>query len=291
MDTNLDELRRRVSLVDTAFAVGVDLEPDGNEWIGLCPFHGEKTPSFTLFLGKDHVWRFQCFGCGEHGDVIDFIERIKGCSTAQAIDRLKGELGASDNLPLVASSGRDVYEGIVAMPPEGAIIPGRRIAIYNPKRQKTTTLTPSMVFPYRRLDGSLIGYVLRHDLVGGGKETPSVHWVRLPDGTVCWARFPFEKPRPLYRQEHIGDARQVIVVEGEKCADAQAELRGKPAVSWIGGTYGVKYADWSPLSGRDALIVPDCDGPGLSTAIEIAECLTGVADRVRIVDVTKEARL
>lgn len=52
----------------------------------------------------------------------------------------------------------------------------------------------------------------------------------------CWARFPFSKPRPLYGLDMIRDAKQVIVVEGEKCRNALAKATGRTVVSWPGGT-------------------------------------------------------
>ncbi len=288
--TDIDQIRLRVSLYDTVRSCGVDLEPDGREWVGCCPLHNERTPSFTLFAGKDGIWRFQCFGCGEHGDVIDFIEKVKGVSTAEAIKILGGEVKAGGNIaPPPQAASRDIYAGIEALDPVGEIIPGKRVAIYNPKRENTTAFAPSMVFPYRRADGSVMGYVLRHDLADGGKETPQVHWVRLPSGKTCWARFPFPKPRPLYGLDRLGDGGQVIVVEGEKCADALFNLRQRATVSWPGGTHGVRYVDWSPLRGRDVVIWPDADGPGFATATAIAEVLGGLADRVRFIDVIEGA--
>ena len=64
----LDELRARVSL---AAIVGrrVKLVKRGREYIGLCPFHKEKTPSFSVVEDKGF---YHCFGCGAHGDVIGF---------------------------------------------------------------------------------------------------------------------------------------------------------------------------------------------------------------------------
>ncbi|MEK1898351.1 MAG: hypothetical protein AAAB19_02225, partial [Rhizobium sp.] len=131
-------------------------------------------------------------------------------------------------------------------------------------------------------DGSLSGYVLRHDLADGAKETPMVMFVRLPDGTETWCRFPFPKPRPIYGLQDIGD-RQVLIVEGEKCRDRLHESSGRAVVSWAGGTQGVKHTDWSPLSGRDVLIWPDFDAPGMAAANEIAAQLASLGSRVRLV--------
>ena len=60
----------------------------GNEWKGLCPFHSERTPSFTIYAGDE---RAKCFGCGWQGDVIEFVRKAYGYSFTQAVDRLGGD--------------------------------------------------------------------------------------------------------------------------------------------------------------------------------------------------------
>lgn len=55
---------------------------------GLCPFHNEKTPSFTIY--KD---RFHCFGCGEKGDVIDFVVKYYRLTVGEAIQQLASGAG------------------------------------------------------------------------------------------------------------------------------------------------------------------------------------------------------
>ncbi len=85
----LDELRARLTL---SGVVGrrVKLMRRGREFTGLCPFHNEKTPSFTVSDDKSF---FHCFGCGEHGDVISFVQKTEGLSFAEAVERLAGEAG------------------------------------------------------------------------------------------------------------------------------------------------------------------------------------------------------
>ena len=86
----LDELRGRVSISDV---VGrrVRLTRKGRgEATGLCPFHNEKTPSFTVSEDKGF---FHCFGCGAHGDVIGFVMRSEGLEFPQAVEKLAGEAG------------------------------------------------------------------------------------------------------------------------------------------------------------------------------------------------------
>lgn len=85
----LDEIRARVSL---AGIVGrrVKLTKRGHEHSGLCPFHSEKTPSFTVSEEKGF---YHCFGCGAHGDSIGFVMRVEGLSFPEAVERLAGEAG------------------------------------------------------------------------------------------------------------------------------------------------------------------------------------------------------
>ncbi|WP_187820554.1 DNA primase [Pasteuria penetrans] len=65
----------------------VRIEPRGREWFGLCPFHAERTPSFTVSPTKQF---FYCFGCSMSGDAIRFLVEMEGISTAEACERLVG---------------------------------------------------------------------------------------------------------------------------------------------------------------------------------------------------------
>ncbi|HJO96805.1 MAG: DNA primase [Rhodospirillales bacterium] len=85
----LDELRARVGVADV---VGrrVRLTRKGREHLGLCPFHKEKTPSFTV---NDEKGFYHCFGCGEHGSAIDFVMKTEGLSFPETVERLAAEAG------------------------------------------------------------------------------------------------------------------------------------------------------------------------------------------------------
>ncbi|WP_247355780.1 virulence-associated E family protein [Bradyrhizobium sp. 160] len=92
---------------------------------------------------------------------------------------------------------------------------------------------------------------------------------------------------PLYGLQTLGDARQVIVVEGEKCRDALAGETGRTVVSWAGGTQGVQHTDWTPLAGRNVVIWPGAD----QSADQIASVLTGLKCTVRFLAATNETSL
>ncbi len=85
----LEELRERVSLVETV-AHKVRLARRGREHTGLCPFHKEKTPSFTV---SDDKGFYHCFGCGAHGDAISFVMGTDGLSFPEAVEKLAAEVG------------------------------------------------------------------------------------------------------------------------------------------------------------------------------------------------------
>lgn len=65
----------------------IKLQRAGGEFKGCCPFHADRSPSFTIYKGGE---RFQCFGCGASGDVLDFVQRSQGVSLREAADMLTG---------------------------------------------------------------------------------------------------------------------------------------------------------------------------------------------------------
>ncbi len=85
----LDEVKLRTSLSEV-IGRRVQLRKKGREWEGLCPFHKEKTPSFTVNEEKGF---YHCFGCGEHGSVFDFIMKTDGLSFPETVERLTADAG------------------------------------------------------------------------------------------------------------------------------------------------------------------------------------------------------
>lgn len=85
----MDELRNRL-LVSSIVGRRVTLTKAGREFKGLCPFHNEKTPSFTV---NDDKGFFHCFSCGAHGDVIEFEMRANHLSFTDAVEVLADQCG------------------------------------------------------------------------------------------------------------------------------------------------------------------------------------------------------
>ena len=83
----LDELKARIGVAEV-IGKSVKLARRGRQFLGLCPFHGEKTPSFHVY--EDH---YHCFGCGAHGSVIDFVMRSERVAFREAVERLAAQAG------------------------------------------------------------------------------------------------------------------------------------------------------------------------------------------------------
>lgn len=85
----LDELRSRISIADVV-GTKVKLTKRGHEYLGLCPFHNEKTPSFTVNESKGF---YHCFGCGAHGDIVKFEMDANGLPFIDAVKKLADKVG------------------------------------------------------------------------------------------------------------------------------------------------------------------------------------------------------
>ena len=85
----IDDLKSHADLVQVV-QERVPLRRAGTSWKGLCPFHGEKTPSFNVHGDKGY---FKCFGCGVGGDVIKFVELYDKLAFPEAVRQLAGRFG------------------------------------------------------------------------------------------------------------------------------------------------------------------------------------------------------
>lgn len=93
----LQELKNRCSIEDI-ISQHVQLKRAGSNLVGCCPFHSERTPSFTVFLNREN---FYCFGCGAGGDVITFVMKMQNVDYITAVEYLADRAGLrmpEDNL-------------------------------------------------------------------------------------------------------------------------------------------------------------------------------------------------
>ncbi len=94
MDSSRDQIEEIKSRLDIVDIVGkyVALKIAGKNFSGRCPFHAEKTPSFIV---SPELQRYKCFGCGESGDIFNFIQKIENIDFPETLEKLAKEAGVT----------------------------------------------------------------------------------------------------------------------------------------------------------------------------------------------------
>jgi hypothetical protein len=290
-DVERARLCEQANLVDL-IGGSIQLKKRGKNYVGCCPFHGERTPSFNVIPSKQY---FHCYGCGKNGDAItwlieqhglDFVEACK-CLDERAFERL--DLTTARIIAPAPEAVPDVR--LVPLLPVPRDAPslfgtdGWTVPIFNPGKNKASKWKPLRADEYRDGEGGLLGYVLRAEFKDDSgkftKVTPTVTYCIKPDGSKTWALCLFPILRPLCGLDELAakpDA-PVLIVEGEKCRAASAgALPMYATVTWPGGSNGLggtswhdavkgphytqPLVDWSAMAGRDAVLWPDADEAG-----------------------------
>ena len=240
-----------------------------HEYLALCPFHTEQTPSFRIY--RDHA---HCFGCSWHGDQFRWLMTYERMGFVGAVQYLCNWSGSTEISAEGIERTRQVDYGwhpILPVPEDAPALLdtfGRTLRVFNPKRagerNEWSSWRPAMAHPYRSATGALLGYVLRINWRDGRKFTPTVTFCEGETGERRWCITAFPRPLPLYRLDQLAQSnRTVILVEGKKTADAAARLLPQlTTITWPGGSKSYRHVDFSPLSGREVVCVPDADRAG-----------------------------
>ena len=118
---DITAVKERTSIEDVV-RDHVTLRPAGvGSLKGLCPFHDEKSPSFTV---RPAVGSYHCFGCGEGGDVISFVQKVEHLTFTESVERLAAKLG----LELRYEEGGGPREGGVSLGKRSRLIEAHRVA-------------------------------------------------------------------------------------------------------------------------------------------------------------------
>ena len=112
-DLATESLKSQLDIVDVIGQyVRLKKQGAGERFVGLCPFHSEKTPSFGVNSARQY---YKCFGCDAAGDVFDFVQQIEGVSFLEAKKRLAEQAGITlvrsrSNYPRIAEADRTQAE-------------------------------------------------------------------------------------------------------------------------------------------------------------------------------------
>jgi putative DNA primase/helicase len=274
---------------------------DGHEWkIGSLAGEAGKSLSINMRTG---VWKD--FASDEGGgDLLSLYAKSRGLQM----------LAAARELGLVREDGPGAFSPPVSPPPaqpksiaRSEWEPIRPVPAdapdYRTQWGHYARGVPVRHWEYRDGDGALLGVICRFETSDGGKDILPLSWCTHPRKPSQWRYIAFGTPRPLYGLQRLAAApdQPVIVVEGEKCADALHELIAgvSPVVAWPGGGKAVALADWQPLAGRRVVLWPDADRkadkrtgeifpqhrqPGIAAMESIAAILLELGCEVRIVD-------
>lgn len=153
-DELIDEIRSKNDIVDI-ISQYVVLKRSGRNFFGLCPFHKEKSPSFSVSPDKQI---FHCFGCGVGGNVFHFVEKIENLGFIESLEMLADRAGI--NLPTISNS---VDDKLLKLKSKVYDINAETAKFYHENLYKTTSKEAQNYIKKRKLDNRtlknfLIGY-------------------------------------------------------------------------------------------------------------------------------------
>lgn len=238
-----------------------------------------RLPSMLLALFPAGKIRGHKFVVGNiHGDPGDSLEvALDGEKAGLWLDHATGQGGDVFEL-IAASHGLDTRTDFGAVMEAAARLVGRALTLPMPSRAEAPLddLGPhSAKWDYLSPSGELIACVYRYDPEPGRKE------FRPWDVRARMCRAP--DPRPLYNLPAVVQSDTVILVEGEKCADALIRNGITATTAMNGARAPIDKTDWSPVAGKGVVIWPDRDPPGWDYAEAAARaCVAAGAASVAI---------
>lgn len=283
MKKTADEIARSVDLASLLTSYGVELKQRGNEYKAKCIWHDDTRPSMSVFCGDEGKWVCYCHSCGEGGDAIDVVQQMDGCDKATAIERIKANHFVRDDTRIQAQKPIKPTLWQHEMPPE---------PLSNFDLPK---LTYQSHWTYLDGDEKLLGYVVRYIEEDGEKTyRPWTYGRHASHLNPSWKSQAWTAGRrPIYGLDLLAKrpTDKVLIVEDEKTADAaRALMPGMVCITWPGGANGIAHVDWTPLKGRNILLVPDADFAGEKAMINVAAYLLAIGCTVRQLDTSDKAK-
>lgn len=253
------------ALLDRAESLMQQWLPNGHKSNGrwyVGDFDGSEGKSANVSL-KTGTWIDNGRGADDKGgDLIGLYARIRGLSNAEAARELMRDQGWS-RLP-VQTPAKSKKSDVDWMPlhpvPDDA-------PHYKTQWSHYARGVPNGGhWEYRNTEGRLLGVVVRFNKSDGSKDVQPISFCQGSNGVRQWRYKAFTQPRPLYGLDRLTETSAehralVIVVEGEKKADALYEALGRttPVLGWPGGCKTVHMANWSFLQDYRVLCWPDAD--------------------------------
>jgi DNA primase len=284
-----DEVRSTTSLSGIA-KTALKLRRAGREWKACCPFHADRTPSFTIYADDS---RFMCFGCGAEGDVLDFIMRLHGVRLIEALEMLAGHL-PSPRARMTHPPADETHDRLAealaiwdkARPPQGTVaeayLQSRGIIVPLPETIRFAELPlgrhrpmPTLIAAVTDVQGEVCG-IQRTFLCANpiGKAA-------LPGGKV-----KFSLGRVRGGAIRLGPAaRSIVVTEGLEDGLTLLQALGRPV--WVAAGAGMLPAMRLPEAVEAVVIGADNDLSGQEAANRAAGAFHDQGRQVRIMSPAK----
>lgn len=208
---------------------------------------GEEGESLSVELSGERAGLWHDFATGEGGDIFDLWQAARGLPSFRETIKDAGEYtGAAVNTPRRAPKRKS---------PKGGEAWG----------------VPTQTYTYTDPNGRLIAQIERYDWEADGERKKTFRpW------DVATRKYTHPESRPLYNLPNIIRAPEIVVVEGEKAADALIGQNIDATTAMGGGNAPLEKTDWSPLRGRKVVIWPDNDAPGRDYAKRLKAHLEAV---------------
>ena len=245
-----------------------DPKRNGKGWSVRCPAHDDKRPSLSVSEGSDGRALLHCHA----GCTAESICAAVGLRLSDLMPIDMSTLSTSTQPPKTREKRQ--YRRQDNKKPRAFETANAAIEALEHKHGKR-----SAHWIYRNAEGHPVGVILRWDKPQGKDIRPLA---RCGDR---WTIGGMPEPRPLYCLPDLSCVARIYITEGEKAADAARKI-GLTATTSAHGSQSPDKTDWSPLAGKECIILPDNDAPGSKYAATVAAILAKLtpAPVVKVVD-------
>jgi hypothetical protein len=245
-------MSKLTQVINRLTELGCDPTGNGKQWTAKCPAHDDRNPSLSISEGDDGKVLLNCHtGCDINDICVSLGYELSDLMPDNTVDVDSPRVSKAK--PKGTSSGSTGFSRAE-----------EAIAWFESKNGPTSDR-----WSYRNSQGEVVGVILRWDTPNGKDIRP----VSLVEGE--WQSKGMLFPRPLYSLPDLDVADRVFITEGEKAADA-AKTIGLCATTSAHGCNSVNKTDWSPLAGKECVILPDNDASGEHYAEDVTEILNNL---------------
>ena len=244
---------------------------NGHERVCSCPSpgHEDRRPSCSVNVATG---KWCCHGCGESGHVVEWLRWTRGLSQPEA-------LGEARRLGLLARTERNLHSR------GNGHQPARQLSPIEKAPPVPLPIQYAACYRYRTPAGDEYARVYRYPKNQPDRKADPYTLRSVGPHAGTWTnRAP--RDRWPYRVETLSAKAPVVIVEGEKCADALAGVaQGLDVLAWMGGSGSILRTNWNDLRGREVTLWPDADEPGKKCMAKLTGELVRIgAALVRAID-------